>query len=310
MNAAGGIRVGDTTEPSIQQLRMFLLLAEELHFGRAARRGYISQPALSRHIRTLERNLGVQLIDRTTRAVALTPAGQDLREPARAVVEATAELRARAQHAAAAGVGDLVVGSLDALTSIEPASSILDALRHRLPGVNVQIQRAGFDIATVLLEGLVDAAFLILPVPDGVQYVAVDSGPRCAVLSVTDPLADREVITLADLADHTHIGWSPRVPEVYRNYWACDPRPDGSPVRYSSHQAVDYESSLLAIVRGEGIQLPPAIAEQLYPRPGAVYVEVADVPPWSMALAWLPSKRDHPHVAALRQATHQVLGHR
>ncbi|MEV5007011.1 hypothetical protein ACIQFZ_26250 [Streptomyces sp. NPDC093064] len=70
---------------------------------------------------------------------------------------------------------------------------------------------------------------------------------------------------------------------------------------------VDYESSLLAIVMGEGIQLPPEAARILYPRPGIAYVEVEDLPPLTTALAWLPAKRNHSHVAALRNTTREFL---
>ncbi|MEU6006628.1 LysR family transcriptional regulator [Streptomyces sp. NPDC047453] len=294
-------------EPTILQLKLFLLLAEELHFGRAAQRAFITQPTFSRHIQSLERNLGVQLVERRTRTLSITPFGHALLDQIQTVVDAVEELRHQARRTAEAGAGQLVIGSFEALASVAPVPAILDELQGRLPGVDVQIRRAAFDTATVLLEGLVDAAFVILPAPEGIQYLEIDTGPRCVAMSASDPLADRATITLADLADRPHIGWSPRVPQVYRDYWACDPRPDSTPVQYTSHSMVDYESSLLAIAMGEGIQLPPDAARILYPRPGVAYVEVEDLPPWTTALAWLPAKRNHPHVAALRNTTREFL---
>ncbi|MFF4758414.1 LysR family transcriptional regulator [Streptomyces sp. NPDC001292] len=300
-------RMRDAREPSIQQLKLFLLLAEELHFGQAARRAFVSQPTFSRHIRSLERNLGIQLVDRTTRTVTLTPAGHALTDQIRTVVDATGELHRQAVRAATAGAGRMVIGSFEAITSMEPVLTILDELRRRLSGVDIQIHRAAFDTPTVLLEGLVDAAFLPLPVPEGIQYLELETGTRCAVMCASDPLAQHDTITMKDLSDRPHIGWSTRVPKIYRDYWSCDPRPDGTPVRYSQHAVSDYESALLLISMGEGIQLPPDAARIIYPRPGVAYVDVEDLPPWTTALAWLPQRREHPYVAALRHATRDVL---
>ncbi|MEV6591240.1 GAF domain-containing protein [Streptomyces acidicola] len=67
------------------------------------------------------------------------------------------------------------------------------------------------------------------------------------------------------------------------------------------------EQAALAIAMGEGIQLPPSVAQVLYPRLGVAYVEVEGVQPWTIALAWLPPKRDHPFVEALRDTTLRVL---
>jgi DNA-binding transcriptional LysR family regulator len=86
-------------ELETRQLRYFTAVAEELHFGRAAERLGIAQPPLSKAIRDLERQLGVQLLTRTTRQVTLTPAGQTLLTDARAVLDATAAAARRARRA-------------------------------------------------------------------------------------------------------------------------------------------------------------------------------------------------------------------
>ncbi|MGW1836132.1 LysR family transcriptional regulator [Streptomyces sp. NPDC002067] len=301
-------RNGAPRDAPVRHLRAFLVLAEELHFGRTAARLFITQPALSQQIRTLERDLGVRLLDRSTRRVELTRSGRELLPAVREAVRAADRLREEA--GARSGAGSLVIGSFENIALMEPVPAVIDTFRAALPEVGVRMRRAAFDTATVLLEGEVDVAFLFLPVPDGIQYLTLAEGARCAAISAADPLARREVISLADLRDRPHLGWSPRVPRVYREHWSADPRPDGGPVRYTDHGVVDYAGSLLAIAMGEGIQLPPAAARRLYPRAGVSYLDVKDLTPWSMALAWLPAKRDQPQVKALREAARRVVAER
>jgi DNA-binding transcriptional LysR family regulator len=295
-------------DPTFQQLRLFLVLAQERHFGQAARRAFITQPALSRHIQALERCLGVELVERDSRPVELSAAGHALLDQIRTVVDATDELNTRARQIAKMRSGRIVIGHFESVTSVEPIPAVLEEARRRLHGVEIEFRRGAFDIATLLLEGEVDAAFVILPVPKGVQHLELGSGPRCAALSADDPLADRDTLTLSDLADRDHIGFSSRVPKVFRDFMAVDPRPDGTRVRYSAHEVLDFESALLAVAGGTGIQMPASVARDLYPRPGIAYVDVTDLTPYSTGLAWRTADRDKPHVAALRHAAEAVAG--
>ncbi|MFF7309216.1 LysR substrate-binding domain-containing protein [Streptomyces sp. NPDC008137] len=293
--------------PSIQQLQLFLLLAEELHFGRAARRAFMAQPTFSRHITALEERLGVAVVERTTRRVVLSAAGEALVGRARTVVEAAEELRREAERRANAAAGRIVIGSLEAITSMDPIPAVLEELRKEFPQLEVDVVRMGFDAGQAVLRGDVDAAFLFLPVPDGVQTLALAGGPRCVAMADSHPFAARGALTLADLADQPRIGWSEQVPRVFRDFWSAGPRPDGTPVRFSPHAVVDYESALPLIAMGQGIQLPPDVARRLYPRHGVSYVDVTDLAPWTAALGWLPSRRDEPLVAALRRAAQRAL---
>ncbi|MEV0697446.1 LysR family transcriptional regulator [Saccharopolyspora sp. NPDC050389] len=298
-------KLGGSGDPSIRQIRLFLLLAEELHFGRAAARAFMAQPTFSRHIKSLERDLGVELVDRTSRQVVLSAAGEALLERMRAVVDAVQELRRQADAEAAAG--RIVIGSFEAIISMHPIPVILDELRRRLPRLDVQVLRTGFDATEAVSRGDVDAAFVFLPVPNGIRALPLDRGPRCAAMPADDPLAAKGPLTLADLADRAHIGWSERVPKVYQDFWAVDPRPGGAAARYSPHAMGDFESGLQVIAMGGGLLFPPAAGRELYPRPGVSYVEVSDLEPWTSALVWLPANHDKPFVAALRKAARAVL---
>ncbi|MFG2139913.1 hypothetical protein [Streptomyces sp. NPDC048650] len=97
-------------------------------------------------------------------------------------------------------------------------------------------------------------------------------------------------LTLADPAVRPHIGRSLEIPRVRRDFWSADPRPDGSPVRCTSHRVTDDESALPVVAPGEGIRVrfPPQAAGPHSPRPGVRYAEVTDPRPWTAALAGSP----------------------
>ncbi|MFC6064207.1 LysR family transcriptional regulator [Streptomyces ochraceiscleroticus] len=296
------------TDPSTHQLRLFLLLAEEMHFGRAAKRVFMTQPAFSQQIRSLERRLGLTLVDRTTRTAGLTPSGQELLPEIRAMVQAADRLRQVAGERVRTLSGRVVIGSFEAITSVHPIPEILEELKARHPGIEVEIVRTGFaDSAATVLAGGVDAAFLFPPVPPGIQTQRLADLRRVVCLATSDPLADAGPLTLSRLSGRRNIGWSPEIPKVWRDFWAVDPRPDGSPARYTAHQIAEFEPALTAIALGEGVQFPPEPARWLYQRHGVAYAEVTDLPPCHTALAWRTRDRDRPIVTALRRATRTVL---
>ncbi|MFC4531840.1 LysR substrate-binding domain-containing protein [Sphaerisporangium dianthi] len=290
------------SEVSTHQIRLFLALAEELHFGRAAARLCMTQPALSRQIQALERRLGVPLFVREGRAVRLSDAGHALRGEAQAVVDATHRLREKADQWVRTLTGHLVVGTFAAESAMPYAQPILRNLRTRHPHLSIEVRTSNVTChLTQLLEGRVDVAFLRPPVPAGVQLLRLSSEPRVACVSADDPLAGRDSVSVTDFAGHTFPDYPPQIPRPWRNHWAEDPRPDGTPVRYGPvfH---DLEDLLLAIARGEVVSFIPEAARRLFPRPGVRYLDVIDLSPCTSALGWLAAHGDRPVVAAAREA--------
>ncbi|WP_184760742.1 LysR family transcriptional regulator [Streptomyces griseoloalbus] len=291
-----------SAEPSIHQLRSFLALSEELHFGRAAARLHMTQSALSRQIRDLERRLGVPLFSRDSRTVFLTDAGSALTTEARATVEAMGRLRVRADQWARTLAGHVVVGTIGAEAAMPYTHAILERLRTRHPRITVEIRSLNFtEHLAQLLSGDVDVAFLRPPVPPAIELLELASEPRVACLAAADPLADRAELRLVDLTDRAFVDVPPQVPRLWWDFWAVDPRPDGTPVRYGPVVS-DMEGLLLAVARGEGVCFLPAAARDLFPRPGVRYVDVADLSPSTSALGWLAQHRDRPGVQAVRAA--------
>ncbi|MEV0606853.1 LysR family transcriptional regulator [Polymorphospora rubra] len=298
---------GTQTDPSVHQLRLLLVLAEELHFGRAAARLFMTQPALSRQIKALEDRLAIRLVERTTRTVQLTSAGRALLPAVREAVSAMDLLRREADTHGRTLTGRLSIGSIGAEAAMPFTRAILDELRIRHPDLDVRMSSLNFaDHIGALVSGDVDVVFLRPPAPPGIGLLHLATEPRVACLSADDPLAAAPRLTLAELAGHTFLDVPPEAPRIWWDFWAVNPRPDGTPVRFGPVVA-DMEGLLHAVSRGEGICFLPAAAREFYPRPGIAYRDVVDLPPSTSALAWLDGNRDQPAVAAIRHAARKVL---
>ena len=146
----------------LRLLRYFVAVAEELHFGRAARLLFVAQPSLSEQIRKLEKDIGTPLFVRDRRRVLLTPAGQAMLDPARRVLAAAAELPALARGAV--GVGTLSLGFVPyARGRLLPR--LVEAIHRVRPGVQVTVH-AGGDSPEVfgdLRSGRLVGAAVVLP---------------------------------------------------------------------------------------------------------------------------------------------------
>ncbi|MGW4352192.1 LysR family transcriptional regulator [Nocardia sp. NPDC004582] len=120
----------------MRQLRYFVTVAEELHFGRAAERLHIAQPAVSQQVRRLERELRVQLLDRSPRRVLLTEAGQRFLPAARAVLAAADQARASVAELAGGRAEVFRLGTVTGLA--ERLDAVLDTFAEQAPGVRVE----------------------------------------------------------------------------------------------------------------------------------------------------------------------------
>ena len=280
----------------MRKLRYFVAVAERLHFGRAAAALYISQPALSRQIRQFEQELGVELFERSSRQVRLTPAGQRLAEDgARLLADGDAAV-ARARRAAAGGLS-LTVGFMLGM-DIAP---VLARFGRMHPDVDVQLQRLHWwNHAAALRDGRVDAGFVRLPLPpDGLEIRELSTELVCVALPAAHPLAGRASADIADLADEPVLLYADAQPE-WNAFWTYDPRPDGRhpPAGPEVH---DMEEIVAYVRAGRGVAfLPVPITVSITP-PGVAFVPVHGIPPGRVALAW-DADRPPGHIAALLSA--------
>lgn len=150
----------------VRQARYFLAVAEELHFGRAAERLGMSQPPLSQAIRQLERELGVELLSRSTRHVALTDAGRVFERESRRLIEAAERARELVTHAARGDYGSLRMGAVSSAFA-ETLPLIIDRFRRAWPNIELKVR----EINTLrgreeVLDHSLDVAVVRLSVSD------------------------------------------------------------------------------------------------------------------------------------------------
>jgi DNA-binding transcriptional LysR family regulator len=183
----------------LRQLHTFVVLAEELHFGRAAERLHIVQPAVSQSLRRLEAELGVTLVDRSTRRVALTDAGQRLLPEARAVL-AAAQRASDAIARPGAASAALRLGTSTGLGERLPR--LLAELGRRAPERTVELVRVpAAERLRRLVDGGLDAALLRGATSHpGVRLEPVWSDPIVVALPAGHPAARAEQLALAELA--------------------------------------------------------------------------------------------------------------
>jgi DNA-binding transcriptional LysR family regulator len=195
------------------------------------------------------------------------------------------------------------------VTALPVITALAERLRERHPGLDVVLREVDFvEQTAALLDGRVDAVLAYAPMPPGIQTLPLATERQVVCLREGHPLAGRASVPLAELAGLPVIGSSPGVARVWRDFWAVDPRPDGTPVTYSGHGATTFEAGISAVVQGHGIRFVSASCRELFPRPGIRYVDVPDAPACTAVLAWSSARRDTPEVAALRRAMGGMVG--
>ena len=167
----------------IQALRFVVTLAEELHFGRAAKRHFISAQPFGQHVQRLEHELGARLFERTSRRVSLTPAGERFVERAQAVLADLEELREIAAEEARADEGSLRVGILG-FGVADRWPTLRDAVGEQQRGLTLEYRDLDLvDQYDALRRGDVDVAIVQhVGLLDGLDLEPVLSSPRVAVL--------------------------------------------------------------------------------------------------------------------------------
>jgi DNA-binding transcriptional LysR family regulator len=263
-------------------VQYFIAVAEELHFGRAAERLHIAQPSLSHQIRRLEQQLGVTLLDRTSRRVELTDAGRALLGEGRRLL-AHSERTTRLVRSAS--VQQLTIGFYGSAAS-ELLPGLLDGFTTAHPTVEVSVRELLLDRIDELLAGGVDVAFTrLLPGQADVEVEVIAREPRVVALPISHPLAARAELRFEDLRDESFIT-NPAVeasgPPLR---WLAEQARHSLPGRVAA-QAASVQEILTLVAARRGVCVVPRSVARHYPRADVAYTEVTDADPAVISLAW------------------------
>ena len=276
----------------LRHLRYFVAVAEELHFGRAALRLRLAQPALSQQIKQLEKEVGVLLLSRTKRTVALTEPGRVFLVEARRTLDSAEQAIRTARRASRGETGTLRVGYVDLATWLGfPA--ILRQFRQRFSSVNVILVELHREPQReALIRGDLDVGFFTLSERDqGLAVASIASEPLVVALPSGHPRAGELRLLLSDLSEENWVLFPRELRTVYVELILRHCREAGFVPRIVQ-EASQLHALAGLVSAGVGItMLPRAMAAA--PRQGIVYRPLEDAPILPFHVVW-PERNQNP----------------
>ena len=273
----------------LRQLRYFLAVAEEMHFGRASAKLHMTQPPLSQAIQVLETKLGASLFTRTTRSIVLTAAGLALIPEAKKLLQQAQDLPQLVQRAASGESGHLSL----AFVSIADYSILppyLRKFRHQHPEIHIELHEATSDVQLDLLEkSEIDAGLLIPPIPDRfsqlLSYQKVLSEPL--ILALPETHSKRKNPALLQTYKDLPLIIFPRkiAPAFHDTILGCFREVGLTPA--ISQEAIQMQTIIGLVSAGMGIALVPQSVSNLK-RPGVAYQALPEMTATvEIGVAWL-----------------------
>jgi DNA-binding transcriptional LysR family regulator len=295
----------------LREIRVFLTLAEELHFGRTAERLEVTPSRVSQTLRELELKLGGQLLHRTSRRAVLTPLGERLLARAKPPFEELTSVLERT-HAASGGLeGALRLGLLAANSGGPHLTAIIEAFERLHPECEVVMSEVFFtDPLGPLHRGEIDLLAARLPIehPDLVAGPVLASEPMVLAVAGNHALAGREQVSIEEVSDYPV---APITDEPKELIDAVMPRrtPAGRQIRRLSRRPKTPHEVTALIARGRIVHpTVPSFAEY-YGQPGIRYVPIGDMPPLKSGLFWRRRTSD-PRLREFIRVTREVLASR
>lgn len=290
-----------------REISVFITLAEELHFGRAAGRLHLTPSRVSQVLRALETRLGGRLLDRTSRSVSLTPLGQQLLDRVRPAYEELELALADARHAAAGIAGTLRLGMYLPVNGGPHLPEIIGTFESRHPACRVQVLDVGMARSELdwLRQGEADLLATRLPI----SVPGITVGPvlscenRVVAVSRDHPLAGQESVCLDDLSGYRACDF-PGIRRELMDAFTPPHTPDGRHLRRIAVRSIS--EALMRTALSQAIHLTVQSTLDYISHPSVVAVPVRDLPPSQTALAWLATSSTPP-VAAFARAARDVL---
>ncbi|MFO1312476.1 MAG: LysR family transcriptional regulator [Burkholderiales bacterium] len=280
--------------------RVFLAVARELHFGRAAARLNITPPPLTRHIQRIERELGARLFDRTKRTVTLTAAGAALKVEAERLLAQLEALPVHVQRAAGGDSGTLRAGVISAAL-FSQARVLQAAMRKAMPAVRIEWHvESSADQVEALRQNRLDLGFVHTPIEhEGLVLWPALREPLVVALPSGHPLAARKSVPLRALRDDVFVvATRERVPSYYDRFIAACHAAGFEPRLAHQRQTMVNFLGLVAI--GAGVTVVPASVTRVAVE-GTRYVRLSgDVPHSELSVVWSPGNPSPVLARALR----------
>jgi DNA-binding transcriptional LysR family regulator len=244
---------------NLRHIRYFLVVAEELHFGRAAARLNLAQPALSQRIQALELELKVVLFDRSKRKVELTPAGQAFLARSRQILADFDDAVLITQRTHRDDTGQLSVGTIPNGMGGLLFREILPQFKERFPRVKVIVQSLSTTSQIASLhKGQLDVALLRMPVADPLLSFRAGSRDLLAVaLPVDHPKARAKILSLASVAQEPQIMFPRHLAPDYYDFLIGLLQATGASFTVA-HEADHLETHLGLVAGGFGVALMPS----------------------------------------------------
>ncbi|GGW54139.1 LysR family transcriptional regulator [Streptomyces griseoloalbus] len=292
----------------IRELECFLVLADELHFGRTGERLYVSQSRVSQLIRSLEQRIGARLVDRTSRRVRLTRLGEDFLQALRPAYAALRDTVDNARAAASGLNGPLRIGFQGIVGYA--FMDVIGEFEGRYPECAVRLTELPLsDPFGPLYRGEVDTAVVLLPVaePTLVLGPVFSRQPQYLAVSRRHAFATRTALDAEDLATTPLLGVAAPAPDYWREAQAPTRTPSGTPVPQGPTIGTLQEGlSLVAANRGVMLLCHPTTEH--HHRRDVAYVPVTGLPDSALGLIW---RRDlhNARVRAFAEAVANALVH-
>jgi DNA-binding transcriptional LysR family regulator len=292
----------------LREIRVFLTLAEELHFGRTADRLDLTPSRVSQTIRALETRVGGQLFVRTSRRVRLTPLGEQLLRRMEPAYEHMEQAFAQTREEATGVAGPLRIGTYMPVNYGPHFLEIAKTFETRHPDCRVVTTDTGLtrDQFDWLRHDDLDLLAMRLPVsePDVTIGPILSREPRIVVVATEHPLARRESVCVEDLADCS-LPYSSKLPREMMDAFIPPRTPSGRAL----HRVEDptLSDAMVRVATGELVHMTVRSFLDHFRNPGVVGIPIRDLPPSETALMWLTA-REGGKIQAFARAAADVMG--
>lgn len=292
----------------LRDVRVFLTLADELHFGRTAQRLGVTPSRVSQTIRTLERQLGGALFERTSRTVVLTALGMGFRGRVGSAYDQLVAAWNETERAARGVTGELRLGLYAPIVGGPHLLDVVKAFRAAHPACRLELIETGFGRASLdwLRRGDVDVLVMRLPLVahDLVVGPVLSEDGRVVVVAVDHPLAGRAAVTYEDPAAYA-VPTTSALPRELLEDLAPLRTPSGLPIRQIATHGIGEVT--MRVAAGEAVH--PTVVSFLahYPHAGLVQVPLEGMPASRTALVWRAADASAA-VLALARVVENVVG--